>query len=108
YASCGAGERAELREKPAGRQPIDTRTIALDRLDEVVDAIGRALDEGKRAYWVCPLVAETEGSDLAAAEERYAELKKRFSGKVDLVHGQMKGIDKDAAMARFASGQTQL
>jgi ATP-dependent DNA helicase RecG len=104
----GDMEISELREKPAGRQPIDTRTVALDRLDEVVDAIGRALDEGKRVYWVCPLVAETEGSDLAAAEQRYAELKKRFGGKADLVHGQMKGTDKDAAMARFASGQTQL
>jgi ATP-dependent DNA helicase RecG len=104
----GDMEISELREKPAGRQPIDTRTIALDRLDEMIDAIGRALDEGKRVYWVCPLVAETEGSDLAAAEQRYAELKKRFGGKVDLVHGQMKGADKDSAMARFASGQTQL
>jgi len=104
----GDMEISELREKPAGRQPIDTRTIALDRLDEVVDAIGRALDEGKRVYWVCPLVAETEGSDLAAAEERFADLKKRFGPKVDLVHGQMKGADKDAAMARFSAGQTQL
>ena len=100
----GDMEISELREKPAGRQPIDTRTIALDRLDEVVDAIGRALDEGKRVYWVCPLVAETEGSDLAAAEERFADLKKRFGAKVDLVHGQMKGADKDAAMARFLGG----
>jgi ATP-dependent DNA helicase RecG len=104
----GDMEISELREKPAGRQPIDTRTVALDRLDEVVEAIGRALDEGKRIYWVCPLVAETEGSDLAATEERYAELRKRFGAKVDLVHGQMKGADKDAAMARFSSGQTQL
>ena len=92
---------SELREKPAGRQPIDTRTIALDRLDEVVEAVGRALDEGKRVYWVCPLVEESETSDLAAAEERFAELKQHFGAKVDLVHGQMKGADKDAAMARF-------
>ena len=51
---------SELREKPAGRQPIDTRTIPLDRLDEVVDAVGRALAEGQRVYWVCPLVEESE------------------------------------------------
>jgi len=99
---------SELREKPAGRQPVDTRTIPLDRLDEVEDAIGRAIAEGKRAYWVCPLVEESEKSDLAAAQQRYEELRQKFGDKVDLVHGQMKGTDKDAAMARFASGQSQL
>ena len=87
---------SELREKPAGRQPIDTRTIPLDRLDEVVEAVGRALDEGQRVYWVCPLVEESETSDLAAAEERFADLKQHFGAKVDLVHGRMKGADKDA------------
>jgi len=99
---------SELREKPAGRQPIDTRTVPLDRLEEVEDAIGRAIGEGKRAYWVCPLVEESEKSDLAAAQQRYEELRQKFGDKVDLVHGQMKGADKDAAMARFASGQSQL
>jgi ATP-dependent DNA helicase RecG len=99
---------SELREKPAGRQPIDTRTIPLERLEEVEDAIGRAITEGKRAYWVCPLVQESENSDLAAAQERYEELRRKFGGKVDLVHGKMKGVDKDAAMARFAAGETQL
>ncbi len=99
---------SELREKPAGRQPIDTRTIALSRVEEVEDAVGRAIAEGKRAYWVCPLVEESEKIDLAAAEERYAELRKRFGKRVDLVHGKMKGAEKDAAMERFSSGQTQL
>jgi ATP-dependent DNA helicase RecG len=104
----GDMEISELREKPAGRQPIDTRTIALDRLDEVIEAVGRALDESKRVYWVCPLVEESETSDLAAAEERFADLKRHFGAKVDLVHGRMKGLEKDAAMARFGSGETQL
>ena len=99
---------SELREKPAGRQPIDTRTIPLSRLKEVEDAVGRALAAANRAYWVCPLVEESENSDLAAAQERYGELRKRFGNKVDLVHGRMKGADKDAAMARFAAGETQL
>ncbi len=99
---------SELREKPAGRQPVDTRTIPLDRLSEVVDAVGRALDEGQRVYWVCPLVEESETSDLAAAEERFAFLKERYGARADLVHGRMRGADKDAAMARFASGQTRL
>jgi ATP-dependent DNA helicase RecG len=99
---------SELREKPAGRKPIDTRTIPLERLPEVADAVGRALDEGKRVYWVCPLIEESEKSDLAAAEDRFADLKQRFGGRVDLVHGRMRGAEKDAAMARFAAGETRL
>jgi len=98
---------SQLREKPAGRQPIDTRAVALSRLNEVVAAVGRALDRGERVYWVCPLVAESEVSDLAAAEQRFADLKQHFEG-ADLVHGKMKGADKDAAMARFSSGETRL
>jgi ATP-dependent DNA helicase RecG len=99
---------SQLREKPAGRQPIDTRAVPLSRINEVVDAVGRALERGERVYWVCPLVAESEVSDLAAAEQRFAELQQHFEGAVDLVHGKMKGADKDAAMARFSSGETQL
>ncbi len=99
---------SELREKPAGRQPIDTRTIPLSRLDEVEAAVGRALDEGQRAYWVCPLVEDSEKIDLAAAEARFAELKERFGATVDLVHGRMKGPEKDRAMSRFAAGETRL
>ena len=99
---------SELREKPAGRQPIDTRTIPLDRLEEVEGAIGRALGSNQRAYWVCPLVEESEKSDLAAAQARFEELRRKFGDKVDLVHGQMKGADKDTAMARFAAGESQL
>jgi ATP-dependent DNA helicase RecG len=104
----GDMEISELREKPAGRQPIDTRAVALDRLNEVVGAVGRALGEGKRVYWVCPLVEESETSDLAAAEDRFADLKKQFGASVDIVHGQMKGADKDRAMQRFAAGETRL
>jgi ATP-dependent DNA helicase RecG len=99
---------SELREKPPGRQPIDTRTIPLSRLEEVEDAVGRALAAGNRAYWVCPLVEESEKIDLAAAQARFEELKAKFGAKVDLVHGRMKGVDKDGAMARFAAGETQL
>jgi ATP-dependent DNA helicase RecG len=99
---------SELREKPPGRQPIDTRTIPLSRLDEVENAVGRALDAGQRVYWVCPLVEESEKVDLAAAEARFEELRQKFGNKVDLVHGRMKGTEKDKAMARFATGETQL
>jgi ATP-dependent DNA helicase RecG len=82
--------------------------VPLDRLSEVIEAVARALDAGRRVYWVCPLVEESESIDLAAAEERYAALQKRFGGAVDIVHGRMRGPDKDRAMERFARGETQL
>ena len=104
----GDMEISELREKPAGRQPIDTRIVPLERLDEVVGAVGRAIKEGRRIYWVCPLVEESETGDLAAAQERFAALEQIFDEAVDLVHGRMKGADKDAAMARFAAGETRI
>jgi ATP-dependent DNA helicase RecG len=99
---------SELREKPAGRTPIDTRTVALERLDEVVDAVGRAVADGARAYWICPLVEESELIDLAAAEERFRFLKTRFGKKAGLVHGQMRAAERDDAMDAFSSGQTQI
>ncbi|MGA2815665.1 MAG: ATP-dependent DNA helicase RecG [Xanthobacteraceae bacterium] len=99
---------SELREKPAGRQKIDTRALPLDRLPEVIEAVKRALDDGRRVYWVCPLVEESESIDLAAAEDRYETLKKRFGDTVDLVHGRMRGPEKDRAMARFAGGAARI
>lgn len=99
---------SELREKPAGRKPIDTRTVALDRLDDVVAAVGRALHEGRQVYWVCPLVEESETVDLAAAEDRFRDLSGVFGDTVGLVHGKMRGTEKDAAMARFSAGETTL
>jgi len=97
-------ETSQLHEKPAGRKPIDTRTIPLSRLQEVTTAVERRLADGAKVYWVCPLVEESEVSDLAAAEDRYAELKARLGDRVTLIHGRMKGPEKDAAMARFAEG----
>jgi ATP-dependent DNA helicase RecG len=99
---------SELREKPKGRKPIDTRAIPIDRLDEVVEAVGRALAKGRRAYWVCPLVEDSENIDLAAVEERYSALEKRFGPIVGIVHGKMRGAEKDNAMGCFAAGTTQL
>jgi ATP-dependent DNA helicase RecG len=90
---------------PPGRTPVETRVISEERLPEVIDGLGRHIASGNQAYWVCPLVEESEKSDAAAAEERARLLKLRFGDdKVGLVHGRMKGPDKDAVMGRFASG----
>lgn len=104
----GDMEVSELRSKPAGRQPIDTRTVSLARIEEVVEAVGRGIANGARAYWICPLIEESELVDLAAAEDRYAFLKERFGKQVDLVHGRMKATEKDAAMEKFARGEIQI
>ncbi len=97
-----------LREKPPGRQPIDTRALPLERLEDVIARLGAVIEGGARAYWVCPLVAENEELDVAAAQERYAMLQQFFGERVGLVHGRMKGAEKDAAMAAFASGERQV
>ncbi|WP_082523960.1 MULTISPECIES: ATP-dependent DNA helicase RecG [unclassified Methylobacterium] len=97
-----------LDEKPAGRQPIVTRLVSTDRLDEVVAALGRAVAAGDRVYWICPLVAESEYVDLAAAEDRFADLAQEFGAAVGLIHGRMPGPDKDAAMERFSRGETRI
>src|SRR3954449_8633352 len=102
---------SELREKPAGRQPIDTRALPNSRINEVVEAVGRALKAGKRVYWICPLVeeSEAEGTEhLTNATKRYELLRKRFGDRVGLVHGQMKGTEKDSVMAGFAGGEIGL
>ncbi len=99
---------SELREKPAGRQPIDTRAVASSRLSEVMDAIGRSLHAGKLAYWICPLVEESETVNLTDAEARFESLKARFGDKVGLVHGKMRGPEKDRVMAQFAAREIGL
>lgn len=109
---------SRLSEKPAGRRPVDTRTVPLRRLDEVIGAVGRAIGTPGRGaketeppgsvFWVCPLVAESEVSDLAAAEERFGALERLFPGRVGLVHGRMRAAEKDAAVAAFAEGRTRI
>jgi ATP-dependent DNA helicase RecG len=99
---------SELREKPAGRQKIDTRAAPLERLSEITEAVARALKAGRQVYWVCPLVEDSESVDLAAAEARFEILQKRFGAVVDLVHGRMRGPEKDRAMERFAKGESRL
>jgi ATP-dependent DNA helicase RecG len=102
---------SELREKPAGRQPIDTRAVPMGRLDEVMEAVGRALSSGKLVYWICPLVEESEAEGiehLTNATQRFESLQERFGERVGLVHGQMKGTEKDRVMAQFAAHEVGL
>jgi len=101
----GEMDVSRLDEMPPGRQPIETRVMAVDRLEEMVEALGRHIGGGGQAYWVCPLVEESETSDMAAAEARAETLRLRFGDRIGLVHGRMKGPDKDAVMNAFAAGQ---
>jgi ATP-dependent DNA helicase RecG len=100
----GEMDVSRLDEMPPGRQPVETRVLSVERMAEVIDALGRHVSGGGQAYWVCPLVEESEASDQAAAEERARVLQLRFGDKVGLVHGRMKGPEKDEVMAAFKEG----
>lgn len=102
--SYGDMDVSRLDEKPPGRKPVDTRLIAVDRAEDMMQGIARQISTGTRAYWVCPLVEESEVLDLAAAEARFDILQARFGPRVGLVHGRMKPADKDAVMRQFANG----
>ncbi|WP_142850003.1 ATP-dependent DNA helicase RecG [Telmatospirillum sp. J64-1] len=99
---------SRLDEKPPGRQPVDTRVLPLARMEDVVMGVERAMRGGAKVYWICPLVAESETSDLAAAEERHLHLSQIFGERVGLVHGKMKAAQKDAVMEGFAEGNIDL
>ncbi|OJY71122.1 MAG: ATP-dependent DNA helicase RecG [Sphingobium sp. 66-54] len=100
---------SRLDEMPPGRQPIDTRVISDERLEEIIGALGRHIGAGRQAYWVCPLVEQSEDGDEAAAEARATLLKVRFGADaVGVVHGQMPGPEKDAVMEAFAAGRLKL
>jgi ATP-dependent DNA helicase RecG len=111
-AQYGEMDVSRLDELPPGRQAIDTRVVAMERIEDVVAGVERHLAGGQQAYWVCPMVRELDGvpdmADIAAAEARYAALKERLGDAVVLVHGQLRPEAKDAAMERFASGQARL
>jgi ATP-dependent DNA helicase RecG len=101
----GDMEVSRLAGRPPGRRPVTTLAKPASKLAEVVEALGRRLAAGARAYWICPLVSESEAADLAAAEARAADLSRHFPGRVALLHGRMRGPEKDAAMAAFARGE---
>ncbi len=107
-AAFGDMDVSKLTEKPAGRKPIQTVTIPNERTDEIVERLDAALRQGKKAYWICPLVEESEETDAMSADERYQSLARRFGKDVGLVHGRMAGPDKDAVMLAFKNGEIRL
>ncbi len=104
----GDMEVSRLMEKPAGRLPIDTRTISINRLADVIQGLKRALEKNKKIFWVCPLIEESETLDLAAAEDRFDQLKSIFGERIGLVHGKMKAVEKDASMKSFKEGHVDI
>lgn len=107
-AAFGDMDVSKLTEKPAGRKPIQTAVIPMERLSDIFERLRAATAEGKKAYWICPLVEESDVSDLMSAEERHAVLTKALRQRIGLVHGRMTAAEKDEAMALFKSGQTRL
>ena len=108
-AQYGELDVSKLDELPPGRQAIDTVVMGQDKLGALVERLAAQVAEGRQAYWVCPMVREMDGpEDIAAAEARYAALHERFGDDVVMVHGQLAGELKDAAMERFARGDAKL
>lgn len=107
-AAFGDMDVSKLTEKPAGRKPIQTITIPTERTGEIVSRLKNALTEGKKAYWICPLVEESEESDLMSVEERHATLTSALGAGVGLIHGRMSGPEKDAVMMAFKNGEIRL
>ncbi len=107
-AAFGDMDVSKLTEKPAGRKPIQTVTVSTERTGEIASRLHTALTEGKKAYWICPLVEESDASDLMSVDERFQTLKSHFGSEVGLVHGRMNGAEKDAVMLAFKNGDIRL
>jgi ATP-dependent DNA helicase RecG len=99
---------SKLTEKPAGRQPITTAIVPMERMSELVERIRKAVAEGQKIYWICPLVEESEVVELTSAEERFESLKPVFGDRIGLIHGRMNGAEKDEAMRAFKQSETRV
>lgn len=104
----GDMEYSKIDQLPEGRKPVDTRVMPLTKSDDIIEALKNKIAQGARAYWVCPLVEESEKSDLAAAEKRFEHLRQIFGSKAGLIHGKMKEKQKDEVMEQFKNGQVSL
>ena len=108
FTLYGDMDCSHLTEKPVGRQEIDTRIISLNRFSEVLEAIKRALENNEKIYWICPLVSESEKSDMAAAVERFEQFRHIFGDVVGLIHGRLKSDEKHNEMEKFHNGTTKI
>jgi len=99
---------SRIDEKPPGRTPVATRAVPMARVSEVEARLRDAVASGAQAFWICPLVSESEVVDLKAAEVRAAELRERIGPGVGLIHGKMPGAEKDAVMSDFAEGRLRI
>jgi len=107
-AAFGDMDVSKLMEKPAGRKPIATVIMPDERTDEIVERLRAAIADGRKAYWICPLVEESEATDIMSADQRFKSLVPLFGDAIGLVHGRMNGVEKDAAMEAFKNGATRL
>ncbi len=107
-ANYGDMDVSLLKEKPPGRLPVQTKVMAISRMDEVIGGVQRSLKTGAKVFWVCPLVEESEALDISAAENRFQELEQIFGKQVGLIHGRMKGQEKDYVMERFIHGSVHI
>lgn len=104
----GDMDYSKIDQAPKGRKPVETLVVPLSRIAGVIEGVERKINTGCRAYWVCPLVEESEKIDLAAAQERFISLQKIFGNRVGLIHGKMKEKEKDAVMEKFKTGKLSL
>ena len=95
---------SRLQDKPAGRQPVDTRAVPLSQIEALIDRLKAAVERGEKAYWVCPLVEENAALDVEAATSRHATLTKRLGPVVGLVHGRTPTAERERVMTAFRDG----
>ncbi len=103
--SYGDLDVSKLDEKPAGRLPIETRILPMERLDDIVEGVGRAVEKGSQVYWVCPLVEDSDLIDLTSADDRYRHLTARFGSRVGLIHGRLSAQEKQNVSESFKRGE---
>lgn len=107
-SAYGDMDTSIIDELPPGRTPITTVTIDRNRRDEVLERIEANCQQGKQAYWVCPLVEESSELDAQSAEATYADVSERLDIRIGLVHGKMKPAEKQATMQAFKDGELDM
>ncbi len=100
-AAYGNIDQSRLTEKPEGRIPINTKSIPISKVNDLINRLTNKIETNEKIYWVCSLVEESEELDLQAATKRFESLNRKFKGKVLLIHGQLKEKEKENVMKKF-------